>query len=175
MKTVYGKIFRKPFSKTREAFCSLPLLSFSALCSLPLLSFSALSTLCYLSLLSLLSFFAGPIGFVFLCSLGLIRGTNTESFKIDTGAARTDWHRPRSGPDEAGENIQTPIGFLFLCSLSWLICGGRWWVAGWVLGWVAVASRSGFRGGFGWLAVVLFFNRKILYKKNENGLRKNFP
>ena len=82
MKTVYGKIFRKPFSKTREAFCSLPLLSFSAL-----------STLCYLSLLSL---FAGPIGFVFLCSLGLISfveaesGTNTESFKIDTGAARTD-------------------------------------------------------------------------------------
>ena len=108
MKTVYGKIFRKPFSKTREAFCSLPLLSFSTLCSLPLLSFSALSTLCYLSLLSL---FAGPIGFVFLYSLGLIRfveaesGTNTESFKIDAGAARTDRRRPRSGPDEAGENI----------------------------------------------------------------------
>ena len=131
-KTVYEIFFCKPFSKTREAFCSLPLLSFSTLCSLPLLSFSALSTLCYLSLLSL---FAGPIGFVFLCSLGLIRfveaesGTNTESFKIDAGAARIDRRCPRSGPDEAGENILTPIGFLFLCSLS---CGGRWWVVGWV-------------------------------------------
>uniref|UniRef100_A0A2N9H2V9 Transmembrane protein n=1 Tax=Fagus sylvatica TaxID=28930 RepID=A0A2N9H2V9_FAGSY len=127
--------------KTREAFCSLPLLSFSTLSALCSLLSSSAIFLC-----SLLSFFAGPIGFVFLCSLDLIRfveaesGTNTESFKIDAGAARTDRRHPRSGPDEAGENILTPIGFLFLCSLSWLICGGRWWVAGWV--WV-----SG--GGFG--------------------------
>uniref|UniRef100_A0A2N9EQH8 Uncharacterized protein n=1 Tax=Fagus sylvatica TaxID=28930 RepID=A0A2N9EQH8_FAGSY len=98
----------------------------------------------------------GPIDFVFLCSLGPIHfveaesGTDTESFKIDAGAARTDRRRPRSRPDEAGENILTLIGFLFLCSLSWLICGGRWWVAGWVSGWVAVAGR----GGFGWLEVV---------------------
>jgi hypothetical protein len=42
-KTVYGKFFRKPFSKTHEAFCSLSLLSAISLCSLhkptpPLLS-----------------------------------------------------------------------------------------------------------------------------------------
>uniref|UniRef100_A0A2N9F219 Transmembrane protein n=1 Tax=Fagus sylvatica TaxID=28930 RepID=A0A2N9F219_FAGSY len=147
MKTVYEIFFRKPFSKTREAFCSLPLLSFSAL--------STLSALCYLSLLSLLSFSASPISFVFLCSLDPIHfveaesGTDTESFKIDAGAACTDRRRPRSGPDEAGENILTPI-VLFLCSLSLLICGGRWWVAGWV----AVAGRGEFQGGFGWLAVV---------------------
>jgi hypothetical protein len=130
------------------SFCSL--LSLSALCYLSLLSLLSL-----LFLLSLLSFSAGPISFVFLYSLGPIRfveaesSTNTESFKINVGAARTDRRYPRSGPNEAGEKILTPIDFLFLCSLSWLICGGRWWVAGWF--WVA-------GGGFGCgLFFVLFY------------------
>uniref|UniRef100_A0A2N9FF30 Uncharacterized protein n=1 Tax=Fagus sylvatica TaxID=28930 RepID=A0A2N9FF30_FAGSY len=56
---------------------------------------------------------------------------------FSAGTSSTDRRCPRSGPDEAGENILTPIGFLFLCSFS---CGGRWWVAGWVEGWVAVVG-----------------------------------
>ena len=75
-------------------------------------------------------------------------GTDTESFKIDAGVARTDQRRPRFEPDEASEKILTPRASSQVGgSLSWLICGGRWWVAGWV----AVASR----GGFGWLAMVV--------------------
>ena len=105
--------------------------------------------LCYLSLLSFFAislcslFLQVRFDFLFLCSLGPIRfveaksGTDTESFKIDAGVARTDRRYPKSGPDEAGENILTRIGFLFLCSLS---CGGRWWVVGWVSGWVAVVG-----------------------------------
>uniref|UniRef100_A0A2N9HE63 Uncharacterized protein n=1 Tax=Fagus sylvatica TaxID=28930 RepID=A0A2N9HE63_FAGSY len=86
-----------------------------------------------------------------------LKGPVASSFSA--GASRTDRRRPRSEPDEAGENILTPIGFLFLCSsLLWwpvvgsgvgfgvgcgggLICGGRWWVARWVWG--------GFRSGWG--------------------------
>ena len=75
-------------------------------------------------------------------------GTDTESFKIDIGVARTDQRRPRSEPNKASEKILTPRASSQVgSSLSWLICGGRWWVAGWV----AVAGK----GGFGWLAVVV--------------------
>ncbi len=111
---------------------SLLILSLCSLCSL--LSFSTLSTF----------FLCRSDGFVFLCRSVTHRSTSPQI-------------RTRRGWREYPNTDRLPLSLL---SLLWwpvvgsgvgcgggLICGGRWWVAGWV----AVSGR----GGFQWLAVVL--------------------